>query len=62
MSNSRKIMLLIALALNIAGAANMYDKHLNILFGIHIAISISLIVDLLRTNITINNNFNDNRS
>ena len=62
MSDSRKIMLIVTLALNIAGAANMYDKYLNILFGIHVAISISLIVDLIRINITINNNFNDNRS
>lgn len=62
MSKFKQTMLIVVLALNIAGAANMYDKYLNILFGIHVAISISLIVDLLRTNITINNNFNDNRS
>lgn len=62
MSKFKQTMLIIALALNIAGAANMYGKYVNILFGIHLALVISLIVDLLRTNITINNNFNDNRS
>lgn len=62
MSKFKQTMLIIALALNIAGAANMYGKYVNILFGIHLALIISLIVDLLRTNITINNNFNDNRS
>jgi len=62
MSKFKQTMLIVALALNIAGAANMYGKYVNILFGIHLAIIISLILDLIRINITINNNFNDNRS
>lgn len=66
MGSLRKLMLIVVLALNIAGAANMYDKYLNISFGFHIAIiiclTIDLLEDLLRTNVTINNNFNDNRS
>lgn len=55
----KKLLIILALALNIAGAINMYGNYLNILTGIHLAVIISLIVKLMTVNITINNNINN---
>ena len=57
----KKSLITLALALNIAGAINMYGRYLNILTGIHLAIIISLVVYLMRVNITLNNNINNGK-
>jgi hypothetical protein len=57
----KKSLIILALALNIAGAINMYGRYFNILTGIHLALIISLVVDLMKVNITLNNNINNGK-
>lgn len=57
----KKLLIILALALNIAGAINMYGRYLNVLTGLHLAVIISLAIDLMRVNITLNNNINNGK-
>jgi hypothetical protein len=54
-----KLWLYGALVLNIASAFNLHGQLYNVLSGLHIAVSIYLLLRLFSINITINNNISN---
>jgi hypothetical protein len=55
-----RLLIILAITLNIAGAINWFGCGFNLLTGLHLALVISLIIDLIKVSITININNNIN--
>ena len=57
----KKLLIILGIAINIATAINWFGRCFNLLTGVHLALAIGLAIELMKVNITINNNINNDK-